>query len=484
MHRSGTFKTSSLVVFARINTAIHFAAIALATLFVPLSCMPAACGQRGELFVVAHFTSPIDSISKEQCDGILGGDGTDFNDPGRKGGPAMRLAVDERVAASFARAYPKAAARTARFDEDESLAADRSFLGVCDVRGLRPHFKVIAIDGVYPWGRRSRDYTLDRSSRYPLLLHGALPWDSAKNCTVVQTGVTAMTRAFIAAVERSGSVLYPVRETAPITAQADLALTSNEVSFLEPCRYPLKDRMRFCSPSRFFEILTHSGFDLIELTGNHNNDYGGKYNTRTMELFENAGIAYYGGGRNREEAESVRYIPAGKHRIAFAGFNEVGPAEAWATDTGPGAARLSKGLFEDRVREAVAGAPIVFIMVQSTNENEPVPWTSQVRLFHRAIDLGATITGSSSAHRAMGLEFYRGRLILYGLGNFLFDQMQTVHHRRGIMARHHFYDGRHIQTELIPYIIHDYCQPRLLHGAAARDLMKEVFRYSRGPVFE
>ena len=201
-------------------------------------------------------------------------------------------------------------------------------------------------------------------------------------------------------------------------------------------------------------------------------------------LLRENGMAYYGGGASRAEAESVLYLTAGGQRIAFIGFNEVGPPEAWATDTEAGAARLSKPLLEEKLREATAGAPIVFAMVQCTNENEPVPWPSQVRLFHSAIDLGATITGSSSAHRAMGLEFYRGRLIIYGLGNFLFDQMQTVHHRRGMIARHHFHDGRHVQTELIPYIIHDYCRPRLLQGGPARELMDEVFRYSRGPVFD
>lgn len=457
--------------------------VALATLLAAASCTGAACGERGELIIVAHFTNPIDSIRKEHCPALLDGRVTDFSQIGGRPG-AVRLVADERIAGALAKTHPRLGAVTVRLDEDEALASDRSILGLCDARALRPHFKAVAVDGVLPWGRRGDDYTIDRDAPYLLLLPGTTPWKSKRSFTVVQTGVTAMTRAFIAGVDRSGDVLYPVKETAPITARADLAITSNEVSFLDPCAYPLRDRMRFCSPLRFFEILRHSGFDVIELTGNHNNDFGRKHNTRTLRLLRENGMAYYGGGTSRAEAESVLYLTAGGQRIAFIGFNEVGPPEAWATDTEAGAARLSKPLLEEKLREATAGAPIVFAMVQCTNENEPVPWPSQVRLFHSAIDLGATITGSSSAHRAMGLEFYRGRLIIYGLGNFLFDQMQTVHHRRGMIARHHFHDGRHVQTELIPYIIHDYCRPRLLQGGPARELMDEVFRYSRGPVFD
>ncbi len=84
----------------------------------------------------------------------------------------------------------------------------------------------------------------------------------------------------------------------------------------------------------------------------------------------------------------------------------------------------------------------------------------------------------------MGLEFYRGKFISYGLGNFLFDQMQTIHHRQGLIARHHFYDGRHIQTELIPYIIHNYSEPVPVHDREAKELLDDVYRYSRGPVFK
>jgi poly-gamma-glutamate synthesis protein (capsule biosynthesis protein) len=84
----------------------------------------------------------------------------------------------------------------------------------------------------------------------------------------------------------------------------------------------------------------------------------------------------------------------------------------------------------------------------------------------------------------MGIEFRGNSFISYGLGNFLFDQMQTMSHRRGLMARHHFYRGRHVQTELIPYVIHDWCQPRPARGREAREIMEEVFRLSEGPVFK
>jgi hypothetical protein len=434
------------------------------------------------LFFQVHFTNPLSRISASDCRRLLAGSVRGFKEIG---GPAMpvHLRTDAAIAGVLGKSHPAPGNTAVSFD-DESIMSDRHFLGISDLRGLRPCFKVLAVDGAYPWGSLSGDSTISTDGPpYPMTMDGAETWDPDAHVTVVQTGVTAMTRAFIPAVGRSGDVLSPVRYTRNITAQADIAATSNEVSFLEPCTYPLKDRMLFCSPLRFFEILKASGFDVIELTGNHNNDYGSRYNTESIDLIEKSGMRYYGGGKNNEDAGRVCYVKIRDTTVAFVGFNEQGPEPAFATRTAAGAARLSMESFDRSVREASARADTVIVAVQWANENDAVPWEIQKRYFHRAADLGADIMVSSSAHRPMGLEFYRGRFISYGLGNFLFDQMQSLNHRRGLIARHHLYRGRHITTELIPYLMYDWSQPRLLHGTEAGDLLKEVFSLSIGPAF-
>jgi poly-gamma-glutamate capsule biosynthesis protein CapA/YwtB (metallophosphatase superfamily) len=436
---------------------------------------------RKPLFIQVHAANPLWNISSADLKKVLSGSVTNFKEIGGRN-MAVRIYADGPIAEKLARAYPGLRFRTQSFDR-ESLASERGFLGVSDLRGLRPCFKAVYIDMALPWGRISDDYSLDEEETYSFVMKGAMEWDPASHITLTQTGVTAMTRAFMPAVEKSGDLLSPVRYTKAITSRADLATTSNEVSFLEPCNWPLKDRMLFCSPARYLKILEESGFDIIELTGNHNNDFGSRHNAESIELLERAGMKYFGGGKNRSDAEKVLYVDVKGVTVAFVGFNELGPEYAFASDAKAGAARLSKELFTRLIREAAAKAAVVIVTVQWGNENEPVPQEIQKRYFHLAADLGATIIVSSSAHRPMGLEFYRGRFISYGLGNFLFDQMQSLNTRRGIIARHHMYGGRHVSTELIPYLIYNYSQPRLLHGREARELFEEVFRYSIGPAF-
>ncbi|HPV42881.1 MAG TPA: CapA family protein [Spirochaetota bacterium] len=468
--KRGTIKVFSIFIF------LILASLAL---LVPEHSLSAS---RKPLFIQVHVTNSLGNISSAQLKRILAGEVANFRDIGGRNMP-VRIYVDSEIAKKVIKEYPGLNCRVQSFNR-EYLASERGFLGISDLRGLRPCFKVLYIDKTLPWGKIGDDYSLENDGPYAFTMNGAEEWDPGSHVTIAQTGVTAMTRAFMAAVEKSGDILSPVRFTKTITSKADIATTSNEVSFLEPCTWPLKDRMLFCSPIRYLKILEESGFDVIELTGNHNNDFGSVHNAESVSLLDRAGMKHFGGGKNRDDAEKVLYLTVKGTTVAFVGFNELGPEYAFATEKKAGAARLSRELFTRLVGEAVSKASVVFATVQWGNENDPVPQEIQKRYFHLAADLGATIIVSSSAHRPMGLEFYKGRFISYGLGNFLFDQMQTMNTRRGLIARHHIYKGKHITTELIPYLIYDYSQPRLLHGKEARELFEEVFKYSIGPAFK
>jgi len=63
---------------------------------------------------------------------------------------------------------------------------------------------------------------------------GAEPWQEGKDIVLVQTGTTALTRAMIPAIDRSGDPVSSIKYTRAITRQADIAVASNEVSFWIP----------------------------------------------------------------------------------------------------------------------------------------------------------------------------------------------------------------------------------------------------------
>ncbi len=237
--------------------------------FLPLADVSGAQG--GPLLLQVHFMNPLRGVSIPEAEAILRGDtGPLAKAAGLAGG--FTVYADKNIALNLAREYPHL-----KFTECDSAAtppeSNRGALLLSDLRGIAPSMKILPVDRRYPWGAMEDDYGLKKEP-YPLLKEWAAPWEPSRHITVVQTGVTAMTRVFTSQVRRHGDILRPVSGMRHITAAADLAVTSNEVSFVEKCPTPLPDRMAFCSPCDFLDILKYAGFDVIELTGNHNNDYG------------------------------------------------------------------------------------------------------------------------------------------------------------------------------------------------------------------
>jgi poly-gamma-glutamate synthesis protein (capsule biosynthesis protein) len=110
-----------------------------------------------------------------------------------------------------------------------------------------------------------------------------------------------------------------------------------------------------------------------------------------------------------------------------------------------------------------------------------LPSGAQRRDFRSAIDAGAVIVSGSQAHFPQIVELYEGAngpaLIHYGLGNLFFDQMDEPVEgtRRELIDRHIFYDGRHIQTELLTALLEDYARPRPMEPAEREAFLAELF---------
>ena len=153
--------------------------------------------------------------------------------------------------------------------------------------------------------------------------------------------MTALTRGVALQIERNGDYAWPARQVADLLSAADLTHTSNEVSFMPGCQAQ-SDTMTFCSKPQYIETLEVMGVDLVELTGNHNLDFGASYALLSLDMYAQAGMRTFGGGQNAAEARRPLLITHNGNRLAFLGYNQFGPAYAWATEERPGAARFSK----------------------------------------------------------------------------------------------------------------------------------------------
>jgi poly-gamma-glutamate synthesis protein (capsule biosynthesis protein) len=301
--------------------------------------------------------------------------------------------------------------------------------------------------------------------------------DPAKMTRVALTGVTALVRATAYNMEQFG-VLWPGEEVGPILRGADIAHISNEVSFAPDCPYPNPiGGTTFCSRDSYFALIEDVGADVIELTGNHLNDWGGENLLRTMAMYEAAGMQTFGGGGNLAEAAEPALFEHNGNKIAFVGCNDFGPAFAWATEAGPGS-RPCDGTMPTQIAQLRDEGYLVIATLQYEEYYQYPPLPQQELDFKALAEAGATAVSGSQGHHAQGFAFADGAFIHYGPGNLFFDQMDMLGTRQTFVDTYVVYDGRLLSVELWTGLIENFARPRVMTAAEREQALRTLFQAS------
>ena len=88
---------------------------------------------------------------------------------------------------------------------------------------------------------------------------------------------------------------------------------------------------------------------------------------------------------------------------------------------------------------------MVGVQFNESDHYQPLP--KQIEIAKKLIDLGADMVYGSQAHVIQHVEFYKNKIIYYGLGNFLFDQIHSRGVRQAMFMDHYFYKGRIVGTK-------------------------------------
>ncbi|MGI6209249.1 MAG: CapA family protein [Anaerolineae bacterium] len=367
---------------------------------------------------------------------------------------------------------------------DEAWAQLGTVWGIVPFDELEPRWKVLRLDDVNvlekglaerPWPLRMR-FGLEGSRAAELSLPQYTNRDETRMTLLAMTGVTAMVRGTAARMDQYG-VLYPIEHVAEVMQSADIAHVSNEIPFAVDCPpgNMNQENLVFCSDPDYLEALRHLGTDIVELTGNHFQDWGSEATIYTVGLYDQEGWPHYGGGVDLEDARSPKLIARNGNTFSFMGCNPVGPEYAWAGEDYPGAAPCDFEYMHEQlsVLKDSVNVPIVTWQYWEFYHYPPTP--QQQEDFRGMIDAGAKIVSGSQAHHPQAFEFYNGGFIHYGLGNFLFDQMWSLGTRQECIDRHVIYQGRHISTEVLTFMLEDYAQPRPMTPEERAELLESLF---------
>jgi poly-gamma-glutamate synthesis protein (capsule biosynthesis protein) len=182
--------------------------------------------------------------------------------------------------------------------------------------------------------------------------------------------------------------------------------------------------------------LLKGRFDALAVANNHSGDYGKEAFLETLEHLERAGIRYFGGGRDLASAHAPLWIDQQGLRVAVLSYNEFKPRSFEAGADHPGIAWSEDSQVISDIRAAhAAGADLVIPFMHWGWEREPEPSARQRQLARTMIDAGAAAVVGGHPHVTQGAEVYRGKPIIYSLGNFVFDGFELPAARRGWLLR-------------------------------------------------
>ena len=356
---------------------------------------------------------------------------------------------------------------------------------------IEPRWKVLIIDGQSPI---HKDFNADQYalnvpiSASPVEADENFPMppelaalrfsnlDPSMITTVMLTGVTALVRATAVGMDQRG-ILVPGENIADIMQAADILHISNEVPFAQGCPpHTLGDYLVFCTPESYMELLRFVGTDIVELTGDHFQDYGREGMLFTLELYAKEGWPVYGGGKDIFDARKAVTLEINGNKLAFIGCNAKSPNFAQASETSSGAYHCDMDYMAEAVRELKAEGYLPIVTFQHEERYFWSPNTAMVEDFNTVAEAGAVIVSGSQSHVPHYAEFYGESFLHYGLGNLFFDQYGIAPNTDiGFLDRHVFYEGRYLGVELIPIQFIDKVQPRLMTAEEKAEKLTIMF---------
>ena len=437
------------------------------------------------LAFVVHPTRPPATLSLEQAYELLAGRASSWRGiDGR--GARLRIVLGPAAAARAAalwlllgRAPDSIDIASSEATAVAGVSADPAALGVVSGDALSPAVRAASVGGIDP---------VREPARYPLHIPSATA--PGPVTTAIAFGDIMTSRTVDKKIRASGDFLSPFRLVAGALQQADLAFGNFEGTISHDA-HPQPGGTRFVSRPGVVAGFTYAGIDFLSLANNHAGDYGAGTLVETVKYLRGAGIAVAGAGADLAGATAPAVLTRHGVRFAFVSFNAITGTPPAGPDR-PGAVRIdmapwfpfsdaSLHVVEDEVRRARALADVVIVYPHWGTEYTSHPNADQLRVAHALIDTGADMVIATHPHWVQGAEVYKGHLIAYSLGNFVFDQTWSTETQEGASLSLTFWGPKLVAASFVPVRIEDAHRPRFVDDHDGADILTRIWSASGAP---
>lgn len=284
-----------------------------------------------------------------------------------------------------------------------------------------------------------------------------------KKVTMIATGDVIPARSVNTQVSRRKDFTWPYLKTVDVLQDANITFINLETPLIADCPITVEG-MIFCGDAQNVDGLVFAGVDIANLANNHAGNHGLTGINSTRDLLQKNGIQVVGtGGPIYKEVHNIRF--------AFLGYNDIGYKQdplAWTDED----------KIASDIKQAKENSDIIVVTYHWGVEYRDQPDSRQKQLAHFTIDAGADLVIGNHPHWIQPVEMYKGKLITYAHGNFVFDQQWSLKTKQGVVGKYTFYNKQLTDVEFLPVLIQDYGQPSFLEGGRKQEIVDDMKKRS------
>jgi len=222
----------------------------------------------------------------------------------------------------------------------------------------------------------------------------------------------------IPVIEKNPSYIF--ERTEKFLKNADFNVVNLECPITDtgtPCE---DKKFVFKLPSEYAFILKEGAINIVTLSNNHIMDYGIEGLMSTLQILNKNGIKYTGAGQNVNDARKPAIVEKDSVKIGILAYSATFPRAYWATEKKPGTVFPYRSKVKEDIRDLREIVDFLVVSFHWGAELLDTPKTYQKVLAKFAIDNGADLVIGHHPHVIQWPEIYKGKLIFYSLGNFIF----------------------------------------------------------------
>ena len=289
---------------------------------------------------------------------------------------------------------------------------------------------------------------------------------AAGDCTL---GVDSRYNSVFNSYYNQKGASYFLKKVKPVFSKDDITLVNFEGTLTTSTARANKT-FTFKGPAKHISILKKGSVEVVNLANNHTMDFGSSGYSDTKKTLKKNKIAYCNNS-------TIAYKKVKGVKIAFLGFNAL------------------NGVTEQQIKDAIKTAKkkratIIIVSFHWGIERDYYPNSVQKSLGRCAIKNGASLVLGHHPHVLQGIEKYKGRYIVYSLGNFCFGGNTNPSDKDSMIFQQTFYvkNGKLLKkndVKVIPCSISSVSstnnfQPTPLSGSSKKRVIQKINKLSNG----